>query len=224
MKKVYLFAVLFALLAGGATYIFAQQLQQKTSFKDANTQTVLVATQEVPANTRMTASAIEQYFEERDVVEEYVVSNAIGSKAEVSNQVTKTEIYAGQQAQRAMFVGSDSEDASLSVELDAGEVAYSITAEAVLGVDGYIVEGDTVDIISCPTSEDSVGSARYEFEDLEVLRVATNAEQTEADAEGTGVKTYASVTLKVTEEQALKLYDMEQDGAFKLVLNSRGNK
>lgn len=222
MKKVYLIAVVFALIAGGATYLFAQTLESKTSFKDANTKTVLVASQDIPANTRMTASAIEQYFVEKAIVDEYIVSGAIQSKQEIANQVSKSEIYAGQQAQLNMFVGSDSEGASLSVELDAGEVAYSLKAEATNGVDGYIAEGDTIDVLAYVKTE-SDGSVNGEvvtaFEDVEVLRVATNVEQTEESA----AVEYVSVTVKLSESDARDLYLVEQNAEIKLVLNSRGN-
>ena len=49
MKKVYLIAIVFALIAGFATFMFASDISEKLSYKDANKVTVYVAKQEVPA-------------------------------------------------------------------------------------------------------------------------------------------------------------------------------
>ena len=42
MKKVYLIAVIVAIIAGVATYMFATEINSKTKFKDAEMVTVLV--------------------------------------------------------------------------------------------------------------------------------------------------------------------------------------
>ena len=54
MKKVYLIAVVFALVAGFATYMFAQGINEKTTIKDADTKKVYVALQDIPKDTEIT--------------------------------------------------------------------------------------------------------------------------------------------------------------------------
>ena len=50
MKKVYLIAVIFAIIAGVATYMFATEIDKKTTFKDADMVTVLIPTADIDKN------------------------------------------------------------------------------------------------------------------------------------------------------------------------------
>ena len=54
MKKVYLIAVIFAIIAGVATYMFATEIDKKTTFKDADMVTVLIPTADIDKNVEIT--------------------------------------------------------------------------------------------------------------------------------------------------------------------------
>lgn len=59
MKKVYLIAVIFAIIAGVATYMFATEIDKKTTFKDADMVTVLIPTADIDKNVEITADMFE---------------------------------------------------------------------------------------------------------------------------------------------------------------------
>ena len=59
MKKVYLIAVIFAIIAGVATYMFATEIDKKTTFKDADMVTVLMPTADIDKNVEITADMFE---------------------------------------------------------------------------------------------------------------------------------------------------------------------
>ena len=59
MKKVYLIAVIVAIIAGVATYMFATEINSKTKFKDAEMVTVLVPTADIEKNVEITADMFE---------------------------------------------------------------------------------------------------------------------------------------------------------------------
>ena len=54
MKKVYLIAVVFALVAGFATYFFASEIDKKSTFKDAEMVTVFVPVADMDRNVTIT--------------------------------------------------------------------------------------------------------------------------------------------------------------------------
>ena len=54
MKKVYLIAVIFALVAGFATYFFASEIDKKTTIKDADTIEVIVPVNDISQNSTIT--------------------------------------------------------------------------------------------------------------------------------------------------------------------------
>ena len=50
---------------------------------------------------------------------------------------------------------------------------------------------------------------------------STNSVSTSSSASGTKITEYSTLTVEVTEKQALKLYEIENDYTYKLVLNPR---
>ena len=66
MKKVYLIAVIFALIAGFATYFFATEIDKKTTIKDADTVAVIVPVADMPKNSTITE---EMFAEDAGVFE-----------------------------------------------------------------------------------------------------------------------------------------------------------
>lgn len=227
MKKVYLIALIVALFVGGATYLFAQGLVEKSHIQDAPTQDVVVALADVPAGTMITAEMVESTFSTSQILLEDVVPEAITDVGLIVGQVAAQDLYQGEQISMRRMAAAGSDETGLSYSLKEGEVAYSIKASADKGVDGYIKPGDTIDIVVVnETAEGKIIGANIEFQDLKVIKVATYQEVSTAKQDTTTdgeVKTYTSVTVKTTEDVAAKLYAMEATSMdrFKLVLNSR---
>lgn len=224
MKKVYLIAVVFALIAGFATYMFAKQIDEKSTYKDADTVSVVFAVQDIPKNTKITQEMLDDeenpYFEVKPVVVDSVVPNYATDKNELLENITVDPIYAGEQINKSRFESVDGEDVALSFKLAPGKVAYSFTAGSVTGVDGYISEGDTVNVIVYDT-EDGKTTTKVAYKNLKIIRVSTNSVSTSSSASGTKITEYGTLTVEVTEKQALKLYEIENDYTYKLVLNPR---
>lgn len=220
MKRVYLIALIVALIAGSATYFFASTIMKNSSIEDAPTEVVLVANSDIVAGTAVTADQVDALFTEKKVLVQDLTPNAVKSKEEILGQVVMQTIYAQEQVSMNRFMAGDSEEVGLSYTLQEGEVAYSIVAESQKGVDGYIKEGDTIDIIAYYESKTVL-----EFENLKVLKVstreATNAAQSQT--EGGEVMSYTSVTIKTDVNQAMEIWNMENrtGNNFKFVLHSR---
>ncbi len=224
MKKVYLIAVIVAIIAGFATYMFANEIDKKTTIKDADTVDVYVALQDIPANTVITEEMFAEnagYFELRNIVATYQAPNTVSSSEELIDMVTVDTLYAGEQVNTARLVSGDSEDVALSLKLQDGMVAYSFSAASVTSVDGYISEGDTVDVIVSKVNDEGEYESEVAYSDLKILRVSTNAENSTANSSGTAITEYSTLTVEVTKEQSLQLYDIESNYNFKLVLNPR---
>lgn len=227
MKKVYLIAVIFALIAGFATFMFARELDKKTTIKDADTVQVYVAAEDIEENTQITESmfpngddASNAKFVLKTVVAADAGPNYVTDKAYLIGRITADPIYKGEQINSARLHESDADNVSLSFKLEEGMVAYSIVAKAQNGVDGYIGPGDTVDIITFETDESGNAVFQIAYEDLKVLRVSNNSDNAAASTNGLPITSYSTITVEVTPEQALELREIEQKD-YKLVLNSR---
>ncbi len=223
MKKVYLIAVIFALIAGFATYFFATEIDKKTTIKDADTVAVIVPVADMPKNSTITEEMFAEdagVFETKTVVADDVTGDVATDKEQLINQVTVDPLYANEPINTKRLESIDGSDVALSIKLPKGKVAYSFTAGSVTGADGYISEGDTVDVLVYDSQKKT---SRIAYKDLEILRVSTATASKTASESGKAVTDYNTLTVSVTEKQALKLYKIENESTFKLVLKHRNN-
>lgn len=224
MKKVYLIAVVIALIAGFATYMFASEIEKKTTIKDAETTNVYVALQDIEANVTITDAMFAEdagYFEVRNIIATDAAPNAATSKDQLVNMVTVDKLYAGEQVNTNRLQPLDGADVALSLKLADGMVAYSFSAGSVTGVDGYINEGDTVDVLVSEVNDDGEYESEIAYSNLKILRVSTRTANQSANTSGSEITEYSSLTVEVTEEQAIQLYDIEANYDFKLILKPR---
>lgn len=224
MKKVYLIAVVFALIAGFATYFFASEIDKKTTIKDADTVEVIVPVNDMSQNSSITE---EMFAEDAGVfTKKTVVAADVNTETVVTEQdqligkVTIDPLYAGEPINIKRIEDLGGADVALSLKLPKGKVAYSFNAASVTSVDGYINEGDKVDVL---VYDGNKKKSKVAYKNLPILRVSTATASKNASASGTTLTEYSTLTVVVTEKQALALYKIENESTFKLVLKHRNN-
>lgn len=224
MKKVYLIAVVFALIAGFATYFFASEIDKKTTIKDADTVEVIVPVNDMSQNSSITE---EMFAEDAGIfTKKTVVAADVNTETVVTEQdqligkVTIDPLYAGEPINIKRIEDLGGADVALSLKLPKGKVAYSFNAGSVTSVDGYINEGDKVDVL---VYDGNKKKSKVAYKNLPILRVSTATASKNASASGTTLTEYNTLTVEVTEKQALALYKIENESTFKLVLKHRNN-
>lgn len=224
MKKVYLIAVVFALIAGFATYFFASEIDKKTTIKDADTVEVIVPVNDMSQNSSITE---EMFAEDAGIfTKKTVVAADVNTETVVTEQdqligkVTIDPLYAGEPINIKRIEDLGGADVALSLKLPKGKVAYSFNAASVTSVDGYINEGDKVDVL---VYDGNKKKSKVAYKNLPILRVSTATASKNASASGTTLTEYNTLTVVVTEKQALALYKIENENSFKLVLKHRNN-
>lgn len=221
MKKVYLIAVVIALIAGFATYFFASEINRKTTIKDANMITVYVPVEDIEANTSITEEMLAEdatTFQQKTIVAEDATADVVTSVDQLKDMVTVDKLFAGEPINSQRLQSIDGSDVALSLKLPEGKVAYSFSAGSVTGVDGYISEGDTVDVI---VYDPEAKKTNIEYKDLKILRVSTSSAYQSASQSGKLITEYSTLTVEVDKDDALKLYKIENESTYKLVLNHR---
>ncbi len=217
MKKVYLIAVIVALVAGFATFLFANEISERSSFSDAKKKTIITAIADVPQNTTITEENFSTYFAAQDYIDAYALPNAITSSSEALNTVTRYAIFRGEQLTQNKLITSDSEDTTLSLTIPLGYVAYPIAASGTNAADGYIAVGDKVDIYVYQGMTTTIP-----LSNLEVFKVSNNTANKTAEANNSEITDYSTLTFIVTEAQAQQLFEIENGGQrYKLVLKPR---
>lgn len=224
MKKVYLIAVIFALVAGFATYFFASEIDKKTTIKDADTVEVIVPVNDMSQNSSITEEMFAEdagVFTKKTVVAADVNTETVVTKQDqLVGKVTIDPLYAGEPINVKRVEDLNGADVALSLKLPKGKVAYSFSAGSVTSVDGYINEGDKVDVL---VYDAETKKSKVAYKNLPIMRVSTATASKNASASGTTLTEYSTLTVQVTEKQALALYKIENESTFKLVLKHRNN-
>lgn len=216
MKKVYIIAVFVALLAGVATYFFASQIEQKTTIKDEPTKDVVVAIEAIPENTVITAEMLRvvQY------PTRFINSDAAGSLQEVVGRLARQSIMKDEQVLKSKIVtiGTDQADTALSYQLRPGEYAYTIAADTVQGVAGFISKNDLVDVVYTENIEGE-NATTILLSDIRVLRLSNYAANYAAQQSGgLPITSYTEITLLLNKEQVITLTQAQNNGLIRLVL------
>lgn len=208
MKKIYLIAVIVAILTGFATYFFASQLKQTSVTVNEAKADVVMALQDIPKDTIVTADMFQ-------VIPLPVSSVSYGSVISVNDIVgmmTNMDIVAGEQvlAKKLSIVGEQSEENRLSYQLEPGKYAYSLALDGLNGVSGFLKQGDYLNIYEIKPE-----STELLLENIEILRVSTYAANKSQDEEGMEITSYGDVVLILTKEQ---IETITQADTLKIVL------
>lgn len=214
MKKVYLIAVIVAIIAGVATYMFATEINSKTKFKDAEMVTVLVPAADIEKNVEITADMFEgdnPQIVTKEILAADATDNYVKAQTELVDDAKDVHMitvdkpfYANEPINKNRLEDKNGDDVALSLKLPKGMVAYSFDAGSVKSVDGYISEGDTVDVLVSKTDDQGKVKTEIAYKGLKILRVSTNADNSTASQSGTKITTYNTLTVEVTKKQSLK--------------------
>ena len=197
MKKVYLIAVIVAIIAGVATYMFATEKNVEITadmFEGDNPQ---IVTKEILA-----ADATDNYVK---------AQTELVDDANDVHMITVDKLYANEPINKNRLEDKNGEDVALSLKLPKGMVAYSFDAGSV----------KSVDVLVSKTDDQGKVKTEIAYKGLKILRVSTNADNSTASQSGTKITTYNTLTVEVTKKQSLKLYEIENKYDYKLILNPR---
>lgn len=214
MKRKGIFAMfaLSLIMALGAAAVAMNWMQEQGGDEgDPDIAQVVVAALQVPFGSKVEASDLKVVAMPRDVVPPNSFEDIEQVVGRVSNQV----IYPGE----VVLEGRVSEHmggSALAALLDPGMRAMSVRVDDVVGVAGFLLPGNRVDVVSSKRngSRDNVESKTV-LRNLKVLAVDQIASQ-----ERDGPVIVRAVTLEVTTQQAETLVEATQEGKVQLTLRN----
>lgn len=244
-RRLLLLALLLAVLS--AVFVYVGLSRSGEDGAGAGSISVVVATQEVPAGTRLTADMVELRS---------LPSSAVGEQPlrDVDDVVGKVALYpiaANEPLLLSNVVGvtdAATNDVLRNI-IEGGKRAMAIETKAVIGAGGLVLPGDRVDIYWVP------GKAREEHEgavliaeNVEVLAVrqtlvdiaptAPGVQQGEEGSQpgGTGtnqrvpgstaepIPDASTVTLMLAPDQAARVFCAETSGSLRLAVRAFGDE
>lgn len=206
-----LIAVILAVGTGWLTLTYLSALRPASSAQ----RTVLVATQEIPARSRIAAAMLSKEVRPASGVEPDAIadpSQAVGSLALITipagSQITSSKI-------------GTNVALALPVRLEPGMRAVSIPVDRVKDVAGLIQAGDRVDVIAIPPAKQNGAPPKAVtiFRGIRVLAVG-NAMENPSATPPPQEDQAATVTLEVTPSEADVLAWADANATLRLALRS----
>lgn len=219
--------LLLGIIGAALTVVYlAQGSGNESGGQSGATAAVVVATQDIPANTKITADMVTV----KQLPVGVVLQGAFRDTTGVVDKVTSVSIVSGEQVLTSRVSSSSialaeyGDKAPLSLLVPEGRRAFSLKTSEVAAAGGLIRGGDHVDVIlsgGAAGVENSQaflasGSACYVVQDIEVLAVGNAVKRVATDGGPAGVAAAAtnpeavSVTLAVTPEEAWWLAAAQQ--------------
>jgi pilus assembly protein CpaB len=220
LKIALVVAVFFGLIAAYGIYNFlGQQRQAAEAFRTA-TQDIVVAAQDLAPGTMINEELIKKgTIKTTPWPKASIPVGAFSTPNQVIGKTNRVKIVANEPILESRLAG---EGAGLTVRLEAGKRAVAVRVDEIIGVSGFIVPDDRVDVIVTTTPPGNGSQenrvAKIVLQNKRVLSVAQSTEQKDGKPQ-----LARSITLEVSPEDAEKLSLASQDGQIALALRALGD-
>jgi pilus assembly protein CpaB len=173
---------------------------------------VVVAAQDVPAGVKLT----DQYLRKVDWPKASLIKGAVSEPAVFHGRVAAHAINAGEPILESRLAGEGTRP-GLTALIANGKRAMTVKVNEVIGVAGFALPGNYVDILVTATVNGSPPLSRIVLERVLVLAVA----QDHHIKDESKPKVVGAVTLEVTPEQAERLDLARSVGSLSMILRNQ---
>ena len=206
---------LLSVVFGLAAVFFAKQwmedqVQPTVEVETVERHPVVVASQEIEAGT-----IIEDQFLTTKLMEvDWINENNYSDVSELVGKVVANTVYAGEVLHKMRFT-APGEGSTLAALIPENKRAVTIRVDDVIGVAGFLLPGNKVDILNTVSYGKNSASTRTVLKDIKVLAV----DQTAKTKENSPIIVRA-VTLEVSPKDAEKLLTAKSKGSIQLTLRN----
>jgi pilus assembly protein CpaB len=221
LKIALVVAVFFGLVASYGIFNFLRQQRQAAEALRTQTQDVVIAAKDISAGSTMSEAMLKDgTVRAIKWPKASVPAGAFETPTQVVGKVNRVKIMANEPILESRLSG---EGAGLTVRLEAGKRAMAVRVDEIIGVSGFIVPDDRVDVIvtTTPPGVNDNKDARLSkivLQNKRVLSVAQSTEQKDGKPQ-----VARSITLEVSPEEAEKLSLAYQEGPIVLALRGVGD-
>jgi pilus assembly protein CpaB len=139
-RRLFILAILFAMLSSGGVYIYLKSLDDRPVI-EVDTYEIVIAARDIPARTKITEDMVEVL----EVTYEPETSQFYQRKEDIIGQYVITKIYEGSQFHKSNLDIALEEELSLKISGNMRALSISVSGQS--GVANLIKPGDRVDIV-----------------------------------------------------------------------------
>ncbi len=223
-------------MTGFAVYIFASNLlaEAEPIVIKYETEFIVAAATDIPANTKLTPELLELV----EIPKDAIASGVASDMEQLIGKTTKYPLIKGEQfyLYKAADIG-DADNERLSDRIKAGYRAYTIYADEVTGLAGYLRIGDRIDImVTASVPVETEGKTENETEDetpeevtetfyfltnIPIIAVGSASQYASGQTE---LNAYSSITLETKVEDCTMFEYYILNGTVKVVLRGFGDE
>ncbi len=219
LKIALVVAVFFGLIAAYGIYNFLSYKQKEADSLRAANQDIVIAAQDIPPGTVINEEVIKKgLIKTTPWPKSSIPVGAFSSPQQVVGKINRVKILANEPILESRLAG---EGAGLTVRLESGKRALAVRVDEIIGVSGFIVPDDRVDVILTTTplgGNQDAKVSKIVLQNKRVLSVAQSTEQKEGKPQ-----LARSITLEVSPDEAEKLSLASQEGQIALALRGLGD-
>jgi pilus assembly protein CpaB len=219
LKLALVVAVFFGLVAAYGIFNFLRQQRATAEALRTETQDVVITAKDIPAGSTLNEELLKNgTIKAIKWPKSSVPAGSFSAPTQVIGKVNRVKIIANEPILESRLSG---EGAGLTVRLEAGKRAMAVRVDEIIGVSGFIVPDDRVDVIvttTPPGGSDAARVSKIVLQNKRVLSVAQSTEQKDGKPQ-----VARSITLEVTPEDAEKLSLAYQEGPIVLALRGVGD-
>lgn len=213
--KAVVMLVLSVVIGLGATLLAAGWISQKAQVASTK---VVVASADIQLGSRLNS----QMLKTVDWPAGSIPHGAMTKAEELEDRVVKTSVLRGEPILEAKLAPVGTKG-GLSAVIPEGKRAMTVRVNDVIGVAGFALPGNHVDIV-VNTQLESVGRGDRQISKIVLENILVLAVAQEANRDETKPRVVNAVTLEVTPEQAEKLDLARSVGTLSLVLRNQIDK
>lgn len=226
-------AILVGIIAAFLLYNYVQGIENKAN-EDAVLQPVYAAKADIKRGVTGQQAAADGTIASSSIPQEFRPATAIDTLDEIQKKVAIFDIAQNTVIVKGMFVDQAQQQISFRARLkNPDHVALSVSVDSVRAVSGFLVPGDTVNIMAkgeagSPEGDQAAGTTkflsstmRYLYQDVEILAVGSNvllAPGETVDKEGAAAGGGGSITFNVPPVAAQWIASASENGGLYLTL------
>ena len=213
--KAVVMLVLSVIIGLGATILAAGWISQQASVPSTK---VVVAAADIQLGSRLSSHMLKTV----DWPAGSIPTGAVTKAETLEDRVVKTSVLRGEPILEAKLAPVGTKG-GLSAVIPEGKRAMTVRVNDVIGVAGFALPGNYVDIV-INTQLDGAGGASRQISKIVLENILVLAVAQEANRDETKPRVVNAVTLELTPEQAEKLDLARSVGTLSLVLRNQVDK
>ena len=217
MKKIYLIAVILALLTGISVYNFAGAIETASKREYTN---VVAAAINIPVRTILTKEML--------VIKSIPIESASGNTIKDINLAvglfSEGSIEGGEtlSSTKLRMQGANT-GSGMSYIIPEGKRAFTLPVDAISGVGGFLLPGDRIDILANMVFPNKVGGetvmAPTSLVILQNVEILASGTSVRVETSGVNVP-YSTITIALTLQESVSLNMVSSSGILRMVLRS----